>query len=344
MLTNRNLGLDLMRLFAFYFVLIEHGGKNPFGDVLLGGLGVEIFFVLSGFLIGRIIIREFKDFKGYETFRHFWVNRWFRTLPLYYLALLVQILLSNKMEWGYLYYLVFLQNNFYGISLFPISWSLVVEEWFYLGLPFVFFLFRVAFRKVSIIHLVVCVVLLLLIKGFVIYFRGIPFAGVNGNPLLRFDSMLIGVILAMLYANHKSVFLKMSGIVYFAIGLILTIVLQYLVFYHFGISSLDKLVSFNSVYFLVQSVFIGLMLPFLSESDIINNGILKVSLLRKFITWTSILSYSFYLFHMNLFHLVQFFNLNDLTFYISLVVLYIFSYFIYLLYEKPMTDLRRKFT
>ena len=142
MLTNRNLGLDLMRLFAIYFVLIEHGGKNPFGDVLLGGLGVEIFFVLSGFLIGRIIIREFKDFKGYETFRHFWVNRWFRTLPLYYLALLVQILLSNKMEWGYLYYLVFLQNNFYGISLFPISWSLVVEEWFYLGLPFVFFLWN----------------------------------------------------------------------------------------------------------------------------------------------------------------------------------------------------------
>jgi len=340
---NRNLGLDLMRLVAIYLVLLDHGGQNPFGEVLLGGLGVEVFFILSGFLIGRIIIREFDDFKGASTFKHFWVNRWFRTLPLYYLALIIQIILSQDVDWGYLFYFVFLQNNFFGVSLYPISWSLVVEEWFYLGLPFVFLFFTTIFKKVKITHLVAYIVFLVLLKFILISLLNIPFQGVNGNVLLRFDSMLVGVVLAMLNLRHFELYKRIAHPVIFCLGIACIVLLQYIVFIKVGLDDLNQSTLFKTAYFLGQSFFIGLTLPFLNLSRVTNSGILALAPIRSFITWTSILSYSFYLFHMNIFHFIQNLKLGGPTYIISLLALYLVSYVIYKFYEKPLTNLRAKF-
>ncbi|MBL0328837.1 MAG: hypothetical protein IPP64_05320 [Bacteroidetes bacterium] len=56
---NRNFGLDLIRVVAISLVLIAHAGITSVYGLKIGGLGVEIFFVLSGFLIGQILIRDF---------------------------------------------------------------------------------------------------------------------------------------------------------------------------------------------------------------------------------------------------------------------------------------------
>ena len=155
--------------------------------------------------------------------------------------------------------------------------------------------------------------------------------------------MLVGVILAMIYFNDYQLFKKLSSIGFFLIGLIFTVFLQYLVFAHFGLVNLRGLVFFNSLYFLLQSILIGLMLPFLSESELVSKGWLNSFILKDFITWTSILSYSFYLFHMNIFQFVHSFQLGKWSFFVTLLLLYPLAFLLYTLYEKPSTDLRRKF-
>jgi peptidoglycan/LPS O-acetylase OafA/YrhL len=87
--SRRNFGLDLFRTIAILMVLISHLGINEdytFG-VNLGSLGVEIFFVLSGFLIAQILIKSFTKNLSFESVISFWTGRWFITLPLYYLII-----------------------------------------------------------------------------------------------------------------------------------------------------------------------------------------------------------------------------------------------------------------
>ena len=96
--TNRVYGLDILRAMAILFVVFAHGSYLlrkvlPIDLVNIFVLdGVAIFFVLSGFLIGGILIRQFDqrrmDGRGLSQF---WIRRWFRTLPNYYLVLLILV-------------------------------------------------------------------------------------------------------------------------------------------------------------------------------------------------------------------------------------------------------------
>lgn len=126
-LSKRIWGLDLIRAVAALSVVLSHmivhfrdtaiikGMNNIFG----GLYGVEIFFVLSGFLIGGIILRNFekisdlKSEKGRaKTVFSFWYRRWMRTLPAYYIYLLIYILIApGAAENANLFqYTFFLQN------------------------------------------------------------------------------------------------------------------------------------------------------------------------------------------------------------------------------------------
>ena len=61
----------------------------------LGGISIEWLFVLSGFLIGTMMIRSFDgDRKWLQCAKDFWLRRWFRTIPNYYLFVLVNLLLT----------------------------------------------------------------------------------------------------------------------------------------------------------------------------------------------------------------------------------------------------------
>lgn len=97
--TNRVYGLDVLRAFAILFVLIGHSFNHskispdimPLGKLAI--LGVEIFFVLSGFLISSIIMKliDNSQFHSFSDVFTFWKRRWLRTLPLYFVALLAFI-------------------------------------------------------------------------------------------------------------------------------------------------------------------------------------------------------------------------------------------------------------
>jgi peptidoglycan/LPS O-acetylase OafA/YrhL len=150
-------GLDLLRCIAILIVMVGHG--NYFLPGSVGQFcahfipdGVQLFFVLSGFLIGGIFIRQFdppgtsgaassRAINGAQVLE-FWKRRWFRTLPAYVLVVLTVVGIRSLLHerpgaTTILQHLTFTQNLnqpppywFY-----PESWSLAIEEWFYLLLP-----------------------------------------------------------------------------------------------------------------------------------------------------------------------------------------------------------------
>ena len=140
---RRIFGLDLLRVFAVIAVIVAHAGYSKIYGIKYGYVAIESFFVMSGFLIGEMLIREFKGGFTFSDLKIFWVKRWFRTLPLYYAILLLKFIFLNPDEIGanVLYYVFFLQNNFYGVEFFAVSWTLVLEEWFYIIMPLIIFLF-----------------------------------------------------------------------------------------------------------------------------------------------------------------------------------------------------------
>ena len=147
---NRIFGLDLLRAIAILLVLFVHSKHflpkniahflNKY--ILIDGVG--LFFVLSGFLIGGIFIKDFEKDISFKSLLNFWKRRWYRTLPNYFLILSSLLLLSiPEIDFANFKYFIFLQNLYSPISpFFTESWSLSIEEWFYLTAPLLIICFK----------------------------------------------------------------------------------------------------------------------------------------------------------------------------------------------------------
>ena len=139
----RDCYLDVLRASAIVMVLIYHVvAMSPValpgvGAVThFGAYGVDVFFVLSGWLIGGLYWREQRRF-GDVRLGRFLPRRWIRTIPPYLVALLLSWLAVRiaRHEAFDGRYLLFIQNYLPVIPFFEVSWSLCVEEHFYLFLP-----------------------------------------------------------------------------------------------------------------------------------------------------------------------------------------------------------------
>jgi hypothetical protein len=141
--TPRRVGLDVMRAFAITSVLLGHASAlYAYYPPILAWLpqwfayiGVECFFVLSGWLIGGLLIRHLDTWQSPVALALFLHRRWVRTLPTYWIILG----LVGVVGWGgatlpdFVPYLVFSQNIWQAHPPFLfVAWSLSIEEWFYL--------------------------------------------------------------------------------------------------------------------------------------------------------------------------------------------------------------------
>lgn len=142
---KRNFGLDVCRCLAVSMVLFVHSGQNifqtsfPFLWYLPIG-GVELFFSLSGFLIGKILLGLFDNQSAsLRDIGIFWAKRWLRTLPLYYVLYFVYLVFTNLFMDPVPFdgrYLLFLHNfTTSSQSFFGESSTLSIEEWFYFTVP-----------------------------------------------------------------------------------------------------------------------------------------------------------------------------------------------------------------
>ncbi|MGZ3764528.1 MAG: acyltransferase family protein [Mucilaginibacter sp.] len=225
---HKLLGLDHLRAFAILYVILFH--YQFFGHpawvnkiAVFGWSGVDLFFVLSGFLISGQLFATIA--KGKEiSVSEFFIKRFFRIIPPFLLVVILYAALPDLREWGRLSplwrYLTFTLN--FGLDLrkygtFSHAWSLCVEEQFYLVLPLMFLLF--GYFKVG--RKAAYVLIALFIGGFAIrlwswYHFMEPVLSSNKygafwNEYIyyptynRLDSLLIGVSIAGLYTFYPSI-------------------------------------------------------------------------------------------------------------------------------------------
>src|SRR5258706_8629295 len=140
---SRNQNLDLLRAIAILMVVIFHVVQHwptPLPRLAAvtqyGATGVDLFFILSGWLIGGLLWRERSEFGNLQIWR-FMGRRALRTMPPYLVALFIYFIgayfiRKDPFDFGYL---VFIQNYYECILLFKVSWSLCIEEHFYLVIP-----------------------------------------------------------------------------------------------------------------------------------------------------------------------------------------------------------------
>lgn len=213
--------LDLLRAVAVTLVIFTHvegpGVTLPFVVRVLrrwGWSGVDLFFVLSGFLVSGLLFREYQRY-GHVQLGRFFVRRGLKIYPAFYFLLLVSVLanvyahLAPNLRPVSLVPLLteaaFIQN--YTVQLWGHTWSLAVEEHFYLLVGLCVFLrirtnqgSKDIFRGIGKVFFTVAVVCLALRIT-----RSIMYPGIRNQWLthLRMDSLLFGVFLSYLYTFHN---------------------------------------------------------------------------------------------------------------------------------------------
>jgi peptidoglycan/LPS O-acetylase OafA/YrhL len=180
----------------------------------LGNLGVDLFFVLSGFLISGLLFQDIQEF-GKVRLGRFYTRRAFKILPQYISAVIIGILVSGLILGSkgiplhrVLPFAFFLQNYLPSLKSLEHLWSVAVEEHFYLLLPLLITGLAVVFRdrqKRSRLMAGAFLVLIGLVNILRFQaFQGLPLtannlAGLFHPTHLRFDALIMGCLLRLLY-------------------------------------------------------------------------------------------------------------------------------------------------
>lgn len=343
---NRIWGLDLIRATAVLGVVFSHlsahTGQNftqklfPIGGVL----GVELFFVLSGFLIGQILINKVSEAHfGFKESLNFMKRRWYRTLPNYYLFFAIMLYFQWNVGkdniWSFLF---FTQNIFTKpvIGFYGVTWSLSIEEVFYATFPIFLLLVSLVVSKVNyklLLTILFFIITPLIIRLF-IYDESIDSSGdFRKAVVIRLDSIAYGVLAAYAKLKLPQFWSKIQKQ-----GLFLLIPFWYLFIYK-GFPTLS-MKDWGSFFFPLCSISIALTLPFFDS--IKTNS----SIFAKPVSFIADISYSLYLCHIPLIIMSnRYLNIKQQLSGYALEVFYIlasiiFAYIVNRLWEKPMTNLR----
>lgn len=206
-------GLDVMRAIAVLLVVVHHSVPLLFASVatdrtqvvwlmICGPLGVDLFFALSGYLIGGIVIRIVADLRDFAVVKQFWMRRWLRTLPAAYVsALVLWVVAAPKNIADYFLSIFFMSTiNPQDISSeMPFWWSLGVEELFYLLLPLLIYVLikRTTPMRALGIALAVFVVMSTVNRGIAMaLLPSDDWDAIQYTMYTRLDSMVWGVLIA----------------------------------------------------------------------------------------------------------------------------------------------------
>ena len=365
--SKRIFGLDVMRATAILLVMFSHTSLLLFPETestivtiirFFGAIGVDVFFVLSGFLIGGILLRLIQNGKTRrKDMLYFLVRRWLRTLPNYYLILIINILLiyflhQNNID-GISSFFLFLQNFASGqVDFFTESWSLSIEEYAYIIGPAMLLLFFFLFKAVikTRLFLWVTISIIVLITAFRVGFylneniTDYSFWSHNLRKVViyRIDSIYYGFIAAYISINWTNLWHK-AKLKTAILGSVLFLGMHAIIF-RMNLLPENASLFYTIFYLPLVSVSIALFLPWLSTWKDSNY-------LRMPITWISVLSYSLYLVNYSIvlltmqkyvevmsMPLISKIGIASLFWILS----FILSYVLYRWYERPIINLRDK--
>jgi peptidoglycan/LPS O-acetylase OafA/YrhL len=245
-------GLDHLRAAAIVLVLLFHynfyyGVPKWLGTFSnFGWSGVDLFFVLSGYLIADKLFREL-DARGRIDFKGFYLNRFLRIIPAYLAVVVLYFSFHNLQEgrgleplWKFL---TFTQNISIDLfrNTFSHAWSLCVEEHFYLLLPILlYFIFSRKITHRAFYFFIGVAVLGVLVRYFIweafvapAYGRtriGVAIKHIYYPTYTRLDGLLVGVLIASIFRYRPSLKEKIvkHGNVLFALSLILLLAAYFL--------------------------------------------------------------------------------------------------------------------
>lgn len=289
--------VDGLRFVAILMVFIEHFAHFIGSKFSAGYFGVDLFFVISGFLITSILLRSSKK-PFWHAYKSFLGRRTLRIFPIYYLTIFVLFLLQVDSVKQYLGYLVSYTYNYasvyFDIPFNPVThfWSLCVEEQFYLFWPFVVLV--LAKRPAHLIWLIVLIM------------------------IFAFSQMSFNIIPALTPYNYQGLFTRMGSLAMGAFGSVLV-----------STGRLPKTILSGKV---TEVVFLGLLIislvfnhplkyPVLSVCSLFlvlkssvaefNLDILNRVLSNKRIVFLGTISYGLYVYHVPIAHFAENYILND---------------------------------
>ena len=218
---TRNVNLDLMRACAVTMVILGHLPEAPreSAQVVLwvgdwfrhyGGLGVDMFFVLSGFLVSSLLFREYLA-TGRADVGRFLIRRGFKIYPAFYVFVVLTVALRIRMgdsltTRDVLSEMAFFQN--YGPRVWSHTWSLAVEEHFYLLLAAIVVVLcrwipRAPLNKIPVIFWCTTAAVFL---ARAVTIAHAPYSTVTHRfpTHLQIDSLFTGVVLSYYYYTRET--------------------------------------------------------------------------------------------------------------------------------------------
>lgn len=361
---NRIFGLDVMRAVSIAMVLFSHSTViYPENDGILsklkdlsGFFGIELFFILSGFLVGSSIYKLFVyNEYGFGEVKNFLFRRMFRIIPSYYLVLIINIIIylcfafSLREVWKYFF---LMQNVATPIpAFFPESWSLPVKELGYVFAVLLLYVIVSFFGNFSRKKIFFSVVLLMLMLSFLakvnyhFHSENVDLSvwsqSVRGVVIYRMDSVLAGLLLGCLFFEYPK-FFKRNKLLFAGFGLLffLLFIASVMIFK----LRLDNAAWFWNIFCLpMASVIVLMLFPMMLDWK---KGPKRLVTPVKF---ACDISYSVYLIHYSivLFLMMRLFDLKSYTqselhiFTLSyLTVTLLLSVMFYHFFEKPMNKYR----
>lgn len=381
-------------LVLVYHTLLVYDLSNPHEDISSilayiglgwawgwnGDKGVDVFFVMSGFLISSILLRQYTKTGGLNL-KNFYLRRYLRLTPAYYLTLTIYWLMSGpNSEWIWANYLYV--NNFidYGNQAVGWTWSLAVEEQFYFIYPLILIAILKYAKKPGHWLFWLFVLSFVVRAGIVLSdetIRTSPFSRAYTDQAYlnhyftilyddlhaRFGGLLVGCIAAYNLHFHRE---KLTQIANSTLGITLTIVGLALVIFFIGFPAYspeyDQYKTFHTLYYIFNRNFFAMGIGLLILAMLLQQHIIA-NTLRKFFSlgfWYPIasLSYSLYLIHLVVMSVVIP-ALNNLTlnmpdqynwsmgqvliigFVVSTIISLFIAVIMYLFVEKPIMNLRR---
>jgi peptidoglycan/LPS O-acetylase OafA/YrhL len=348
--------LDGLRAFAIIGVMIAHWHQNSIQFELLKnlpyGTGVTLFFVLSGFLITKILM-DFKEKNvsagksQFSSIKAFYIRRSLRIFPIYYLTLLIIYLIgygdiSELLPWFATYTTnIYMTLNGDYIGSFTHFWSLAVEEQFYIfWVPIIVFIPRRFLKRTIVFVIILSVLLLYYFKFYTQYWMA------NSLVICSMHSLGLGALIAYYLKYEKEKFdgLDLTKVKYILLGLGLVFIL---IFVYRKPDSLYK--AFEHFKEPFTSLIYALLVLIAVKNGF--KGLFRKILENRVMIYIGRISYGLYIFHLfmnplyfkflNQYINIQTSNLGySLIFLLLNIALASLSWF---LIEKPINSLKRYF-